>query len=151
MFPVTITLTSAAQLNAVMAALALAPAADITALAAGADLTATQVADLAAKQTAKELSTAGKSAKDAAAPGKTTAKVDAAPEKTADASAQSAGAAAAESQASTAVTYDVVGKAITEKAKTDRAHVIATLEQFGVKKGPELKPEQYADFMKALG
>lgn len=148
MFPVTITLTSAAQLNAVMAALALAPA-------AGAEPTTAQLVQIAQDraetvQKAKD-TTAGKSAKDAAAPGKTTAKVDAAPEKMADASAQPAANAGAESQASTAVTYDVVGKAITEKAKTDRAHVIATLAAFGVGKGPELKPEQYADFLKALG
>ncbi len=147
MFPVTITLQTAAQLNAVMAALSLAPT--------GAELTTAQLVEMAEKRaetvkTAKELS-AGKSAKDVAAPGQTTAKVDAAPEKTADASAQSAGNAAAESQASTAVTYELVGKAITEKAKTDRAHVIATLDSFGAKKGTELKPEQYADFLKALG
>lgn len=153
MFPVTITLTSAAQLNAVMAALALAPA-------AGAEPTTAQLVEIAEKRgetvrAAKEISEAGKPAKDAAAPGKTTAKVDAAPEKTADASGQSAGGAAAESQASTAATepipYEQVGKAITEKAKTDRAHVLATLDKFGVKKGPELKREQYADFLKALG
>jgi len=157
MFPVTITLQNTAQLNAVLAALALAPA-------AAAEPTTAQLVEIAQARAetikaTKEVaaSTAGKSVK--ADPVRTqptaTEAAAGAPEKTADASAQSAGNAEAERQVSTAATdpiaYDTVGKAITEKAKTDRAHVIATLEAFGVKKGPELKPAQYADFLKALG
>lgn len=48
------------------------------------------------------------------------------------------------------IPYDVVGKAITEGVKADRPKVLAALSKFGVKKGPELKPEQYADFLKEL-
>jgi hypothetical protein len=158
MFPMTITLQNPAQLNAVLAALNLGTAEPTTAemgrmaVAQGAKLRAE--AD-APKEVAT--STAGKSAKADPARTSPTAKAAeaGAPEKTADASAQSADSAAAEPQASTAateaVTYDQVGKAITERAKTDRAHVIATLKSFNVAKGPELKPAQYADFMKALG
>lgn len=146
MFPVTITLQNPAQLSAVLAALQ---------IGAGAALPETVITNTGQTlKAATEAPTAGKPAKASDAPGPTTATKAAAPAKTAAASTPAADGAAAESQASTAateLTYDVVGKAITEKAKTDRAHVIATLEQFGVKKGPELKPEQYADFMKALG
>jgi hypothetical protein len=49
------------------------------------------------------------------------------------------------------ISYDVVAKAITDKVKVDRAHAVATLAKFGAKKGPDLKAEQYADFLKALG
>lgn len=48
------------------------------------------------------------------------------------------------------VSYETVSKAITEKAKSDRAAVVALLAKFGAKKGTELKPEQYADFMKEV-
>ena len=48
------------------------------------------------------------------------------------------------------ITYDQVSKAITEKVKTNRDHVVATLSAFGVKKGTELKAEQYAEFLEAL-
>ena len=43
-----------------------------------------------------------------------------------------------------------IGKAITEKVKTNRDHVVATLNKFGAKKGTELKAEQYAEFLEAL-
>ena len=48
------------------------------------------------------------------------------------------------------ITYDQVSKAITEKVKTNRDHVVATLAKFGAKKGTELKAEQYAEFLEAL-
>ncbi len=48
------------------------------------------------------------------------------------------------------ITYDRVGKAITDGVKVNRNAVIATLEKFGAKKGPDLKPEQYADFLAEL-
>ena len=48
------------------------------------------------------------------------------------------------------ITYDQVSKAITDKAKTDRNAVVALLGKFGVKKGTELKAEQYADFIKEI-
>lgn len=149
MFPMTITLQNTAQLNAVLAALSLGTA-------AAAEPTTAQLTEMAQArgQATKEATTAGKSAKAGTAPGPTTATKDAAPEKTAGASDPAAGSAAAEPQGSTAateVTYDVVAKAITERAKSDRGAVIATLETFGAKKGTELKPAQYADFLKALG
>jgi len=46
--------------------------------------------------------------------------------------------------------YSQVSKRITEVGKTDRDRVIAALTKFGVKRGPELKAEQYADFLAAL-
>ena len=48
------------------------------------------------------------------------------------------------------ITYEQVSKAITDTVKTDKNRVIATLAKFSVKRGPELKVEQYADFLKAL-
>ena len=51
---------------------------------------------------------------------------------------------------SEAITYAQVAKAITDGVKTNREHVVATLTQFGAKKGTELKVEQYADFLAAL-
>lgn len=48
------------------------------------------------------------------------------------------------------ITYAQVSKAITDGVKTNRDHVVATLAQFGAKKGTELAVEQYADFLAAL-
>lgn len=51
-----------------------------------------------------------------------------------------------------AVEYATVSKHITESVKSKgRDAVVATFNQFGAAKGPELKPEQYADFIAALG
>jgi hypothetical protein len=92
----------------------------------------------------------------APAPGPSTAKAveAAAPASTASAQAPAAVSAQAPAAASTAaadpVTYDQVAKAITDGVKKSRDAVMAALGQFGAKKGPELKPEQYADFLKAL-
>lgn len=63
--------------------------------------------------------------------------------------ATAAAAPAAESP-SEALSYDVVSKAITDKVKSNRDHVVATLAKFGVKKGTELKAEQYSEFLAAL-
>lgn len=83
-----------------------------------------------------------------------TAKTEAAaPESTTSASGPAAQSAATESQASTAattITYDQVAKAITEGVKADRAKVVAALTKFGAKKGPDLKPEQWAEFLAEL-
>jgi hypothetical protein len=46
--------------------------------------------------------------------------------------------------------YGDVSKAITEGVKKDRVHVVKTLANFGVKRGTELKPEQWAAFVKEL-
>lgn len=154
MFPMSITIHNTVQLSAVLAALGLAST------AGAAEPTTAQLVQIAQDraETVKKDAAAqsGKSAKADPAPGQRTAKAEAAaaPAKTAEESDQSAGNAEAEPQASiaaTEVSYEQVAKAITDKVKTDRAHVIATLAAFKVAKGPELKPAQYADFLKALG
>lgn len=76
----------------------------------------------------------------------------AAPTTTASASTPTAASAAAKPQASTAatepVTYAQV-KPLILKINTDKGRDAATaaLAKFGVTKGPELKPEQFADFI----
>lgn len=146
MFPVTITLHDAAQLNAVMHALG-APAVEVPKPAAAPK----------------------------AASGKATAKADAAPTKTADGPAPTAESAAAPAPASTAATtdpkpasaaaapapttataaspsYEPVGKAITTYAATHgRDAALAKLAELGVKSGKELKPEQYAAALELFG
>ena len=57
---------------------------------------------------------------------------------------------AAASSAPEPVTYAQVAKAITDMVKVDRQKVVDTLAKFKVAKGPELKAEQYADFLAAL-
>jgi hypothetical protein len=59
--------------------------------------------------------------------------------------------AAAAPSAPAPVTYEQVAKAITEAVKTRRDAVVAALKQFGAARGVELKPEQFADFLKVLG
>ena len=48
------------------------------------------------------------------------------------------------------VTYADISKAVTELVKTDKPRVMAAFLKCGVKRGPELKPEQYAQFMELL-
>lgn len=48
------------------------------------------------------------------------------------------------------VTYEDVSKAIFAKVKEDRDAVVAALSKFGVKKGTELKADQYAAFLKEI-
>lgn len=49
------------------------------------------------------------------------------------------------------VDYAEVSKAISAAAVAKgKAEVVAVLTAFGAKRGPDLKPEQYADFLKAL-
>lgn len=48
------------------------------------------------------------------------------------------------------IDYATVTKAITDVFKVDRAKVIETLEKYGAKKGPQLKAEDYAAFVKDL-
>lgn len=48
------------------------------------------------------------------------------------------------------IEYAQVAKAITDVFKVDRAKVIAVLAQFGATKGPQLKPADYAAFLKEL-
>ena len=57
-------------------------------------------------------------------------------------------AAATTSPAAASVTYDQVKAAITRAANAKgRDAVLILLKEFGVAKGPDLKPEQYADFV----
>lgn len=48
------------------------------------------------------------------------------------------------------IDYAQVSAAITKLALTDKPKVVAALAKFGAKRGPELKAEQYADFLAAL-
>jgi len=48
------------------------------------------------------------------------------------------------------IDYAQVAKAITDTFKVDRAKVITALAKFGAAKGPQLKPEDYAAFLKEL-
>jgi len=49
-----------------------------------------------------------------------------------------------------AIGYADVAKAITNTFKVNRAKTIETLAMFGATKGPQLKPEDYALFLKVL-
>lgn len=51
---------------------------------------------------------------------------------------------------SNTIDYAQVAKAITDTFKVDRAKTIAALAKFGAAKGPQLKPEDYAAFLKVL-
>ena len=48
------------------------------------------------------------------------------------------------------ITLADIGRCITRVAKVDRERVVRILGDFGVKSGSALKPEQYADFVKAI-
>lgn len=48
------------------------------------------------------------------------------------------------------VSYVTVAKAITDTFQKDKAKVIAALAKFGAAKGPQLKAEDYAAFLKEL-
>lgn len=49
-----------------------------------------------------------------------------------------------------AVTYEQVAQAITAAVQIDKPKVIAVLAKFKAKRGTDLKPEQYAEFIEAL-
>ena len=53
-------------------------------------------------------------------------------------------------EAPAAIEYAQVAQAIIDSFKADRAKVIAALGKFGAKKGPELKPADYAAFLAEL-
>ena len=53
-------------------------------------------------------------------------------------------------EAPAAIEYAQVAQAIIDSFKVDRAKVIAALGKFGAKKGPELKPADYAAFLAEL-
>ena len=86
------------------------------------------------------------------APSPSTATASAAPESKAANSGTSAQSAATEQPDSTAadVTYQQVADTFLSVFKADREKGLAALKTFGVKKAPELKPEQYAAFIAEL-
>ena len=53
-------------------------------------------------------------------------------------------------EAPAAIEYAQVAQAIIDSFKVDRSKVIAALGKFGAKKGPELKPADYAAFLAEL-
>jgi hypothetical protein len=53
-------------------------------------------------------------------------------------------------EATPTIEYAQVAKAITDLFKVDRAKVIEVLAKFGATKGPQLKPADYAAFLKEL-
>lgn len=57
---------------------------------------------------------------------------------------------AAASPSDATVEYAQVAKAITDTFQKDKAKVIAALAKFGAAKGPQLKAEDYAAFLKEL-
>ncbi|CAB4241094.1 hypothetical protein UFOVP56_66 [uncultured Caudovirales phage] len=52
--------------------------------------------------------------------------------------------------ASLMIDYSTVADAITKVFRADRAKVVETLAKYGAAKGPQLKPEDYAAFLKDL-
>lgn len=82
----------------------------------------------------------------------TLVKVVAAPSKAkkAPAAAEAPAEAKPEAPNAEAVPYTHVANRITEIGKTDRQKVIDLLTKFGVKRGSDLKPEQYSDFIRGL-
>ena len=86
------------------------------------------------------------------APTPSTATAPVVPEPKAENSGTSAQSAATEQPDSTAadVTYQQVADTFLSVFKADREKGLAALKTFGVKKAPELKPEQYAAFIVEL-
>lgn len=109
-----------------------------------AKLRAADAAEVKAETTKDAAEQAPKSAKKEAAapaPGKPTAAADKTPKE--DAPKQK--------EEPTGIPYDTVSAAISAAAKTNRDATLATLVKFGAKNGKELKPEQYVEFLEALG
>lgn len=108
---------------------------------------------LAANTPAQKETKAPKSAPTAEdAPSLSTATAPVVPEPKAENSDTGAQSAATEQPDSTAadVTYQQVADTFLSVFKADREKGLAALKTFGVKKAPELKPEQYADFIAEL-
>ena len=64
--------------------------------------------------------------------------------------AEQAPVAAIPSEATITIDYPQVAKAITDVFKVDRVKVVEALAKFGAAKGPQLKAEDYAAFLKEL-
>lgn len=79
------------------------------------------------------------------------AKAEVAPPKSPPATVTTATAETTSTPATTGgIDYAQVAKAITDTFKVDRAKTIEALAKFGAAKGPQLKPEDYAAFLKEL-
>lgn len=149
MFPMTVTIHNSTQLAALMAAMS-QPETALTHQERAA-VTATEkeaVANLGKSSKAAAKTEAAASTK----PTATEQKADAQDKRTTEASPTTppAAAPAASPATQSELTYEVVGKAITEGVKTNRQHVVDVLKKFGATKGPELKQEQWADFLAEL-
>ena len=153
MFPMTVTIHSSAQLAAVLGAMGGLPSLP------GATQGANYVEHIDKKEAAAQVEKSSTSAATTAgaARGQRTAAAGAAtaaPEKMAGESSPTAESAAGAPQASTAardpISYETVAKAITDMVKSNRQKAVDSLAKFGAKKGTDLKPEQYADFLAAL-
>lgn len=118
------------------------------------NLTAAMTALLEKSNTPEKETKAPKSASttEKPAPSPSTATATAAPAPKAENSGTSAPSVATEQPDSTAadVTYQQVAAAFLSVFKADREKGLAALKTFGVKKAPELQPEQYADFIAEL-
>ena len=134
MFPMTVTITTPAQLNAVMAALGVpeAPPAPVAA-------------------EAKPAKAKKEPAQATVAPNGASSTPDKASPPPADAAAQEPAAENAPTpSAAASVSYEDVKKAIIKLSQAKgRDAVVATLAQFDAATGPALKPEQYAGFVAA--
>lgn len=123
MFPVTITISNPAQLNAVMAALNVA----------GIESPKTSPCAGHAVETAKE-----------------TAKTEVKDEPKAEAQAAAATETAQATETADAPTYQATADAVTKLARTKgRDAAVAVLNEFGAAKLPDVKPEQFAAIIAA--
>ena len=117
----------------------------IAAIANGIPTTAAQVAAVADQAPKKEKGKATVPANGASSTQEGTS-----PAAPAGAAAQdpAAGAVSSPAPAAASVTYDEVKAAILKLSQAKgREQVVAALTEFGVAKGPELKPEQFAGFI----
>lgn len=141
MFPVTITISNAMQLNAVMAAMNLAN--DATAV------TAAQVKEYRDEHqtTMKDAKAAVQKEKAESQKAKADPKPDAAPtsEPTPTASDSSASSSNESSEANEPATYQDAAAAVTKLSRAKgREAAVAVLQQFEAAKLPDVKPEQFA-------
>jgi hypothetical protein len=135
MFPITVTITNTAQLNAVMAALA----------------SGDEAVKEAAAPAPKPKATPAKTA--TPAPTQPTAEVEkaAAPENKPEPSATTQAAESPSEPAAPTIAVADLNAAIIGLAKSKgRDAAVAILGEFGAAKVPELKPEQYADVLAAV-
>lgn len=139
MFPMTVTVSNPAQLNAVMAALGVALLGTGTPCAAhDAETVREEAKTTPAKEAKPKAGKKQEAAKPEAAPTPTTVEEPAAPEQKADTSE-------AKTDSAPAATYDDAANAVTKLARTKgRDAALAVLSKFGATKLPDVKPEDFA-------